>query len=65
MKKYLAPKAEVVLFNRNQVLTASACNCIYDNWNEAQPAPGVTTTCDGDSMDAVELFGNDAIIPGA
>lgn len=62
MKEYVSPNLEVIEFEHEIIMAGSKCNCIYDKWDELQPPNG---KCDGDSYDAVELFGNDAIIPGA
>lgn len=61
MNAYESPTVEIIEFENEQVLTGSACNCIYDKWNELQPP--VPSDCEGDSYDAVELFGADAVMP--
>ena len=61
--EYVSPAAEIIEFDNEMIMSGSKCNCIYDKWNDLQPP--TPSDCEGDSMDAVELFGNDAVIPGA
>ena len=62
MREYESPKAELIAFEKENILASSGCNCIYDKWNEEQPP--TPSDCEGDSYDAVELFGNTATMPG-
>lgn len=56
MNEYESPNAEVVMFNSDDVIATSGCNCYFDRWNNSTV---VGSGCHGDSEDASEILMND------
>ena len=54
MKEYESPKAELITFDNENVITSSGCNCYADRWDNEHNAD--QCTCEGDSYDYEELL---------